>query len=227
MLSRLNTVLAVALALTIGLIALTRGDLTRPNIEVLPDMKYSSAYSAYDVNPHFANGRTLQTPVVGTIARGQMPLHYAPTKEDAIRAGEECANPYATTNTSVLPDAGDNSLDPHQASVGRGADLFRIYCVACHGAAGTGDGPVAKRGFPPPPSLVTGNSRQFKDGQLFHILSFGQANMPSLSAQLSRRDRWDLVNYVRTLQKPTQVAPPAPSPVPSPSTESQHNVPST
>ena len=212
--NRLNTILAFVLVLTIGLIALTRGDLSRPNVEILPDMKYSAAYSAYDINLHFANGRTLQTPVVGTIARGQMPLHYRATKEDAIRAGEELQNPFAAASTPAAPAAGDTSIDPRQASIGRGADLFRIYCVACHGAGGTGDGPVAKRGFPPPPSLLTGNSRQFKDGQRFHILSYGQGNMPSLSAQLSRRHRWDLVNYVRTLQDQVQVPPLEHSPSP-------------
>jgi mono/diheme cytochrome c family protein len=48
--------------------------------------------------------------------------------------------------------------------------------------------------------LPTGKSVEMKDGQLFHILSYGQGSMPSMAAQLSRADRWDAVNYVRSLQ---------------------------
>ena len=58
-------------------------------------------------------------------------------------------NPYA--------DAESDSAE-FQASIQRGADTYRVFCTSCHGASGTGDGPVTKRGFPPPPSLLTGNS---------------------------------------------------------------------
>ncbi len=59
---------------------------------------------------------------------------------------------------------------------------------------------MTKRGFPPPPSLLTGKSPQTKDGQLFHILTYGQANMPDFAAQLSPARRWDVINYIRSLQ---------------------------
>jgi mono/diheme cytochrome c family protein len=39
-----------------------------------------------------------------------------------------------------------------------------------------------------------------KDGQLFHVLTYGQNNMPSYASQLSRGDRWNVILYVRTLQ---------------------------
>jgi mono/diheme cytochrome c family protein len=51
-----------------------------------------------------------------------------------------------------------------------------------------------------------------RDGQLFHILTFGQNNMPSYASQLSRADRWNAIAYVRLLQaratpKPADQAP--------------------
>jgi mono/diheme cytochrome c family protein len=39
-----------------------------------------------------------------------------------------------------------------------------------------------------------------KDGQLFHILTYGQNNMPSYASQLSRDDRWNVILYVRAMQ---------------------------
>lgn len=200
MLSRTNIVLTGLLVSVIGVTFVMRVDYSKPNLEILPDMKYSPAYSAFLPNTHFANGRTLQAPVAGTIARGQLPLHYAATKEDAIRAGEELRNPYSPETDRSDAGPGKSTAESLQASVARGNDVFRIYCVVCHGATGTGGGSVSQRGFPPPPSLLTGNSRQMKDGQLFHIVSYGQGNMPSLRPQLSVTRRWDVVNYIRSLQ---------------------------
>jgi len=86
------------------------------------------------------------------------------------------------------------------ASIQRGAAVYGVFCVSCHGPKGAGDGPVAKRGFPPPPPLPAGKSAKMKDGQLFHILTYGQGSMAPMAAQLTRDRRWDVINYVRSLQ---------------------------
>jgi mono/diheme cytochrome c family protein len=39
-----------------------------------------------------------------------------------------------------------------------------------------------------------------KDGQLFHILTYGQNSMPNFAAQLSPDRRWDVVNHLRSMQ---------------------------
>lgn len=190
-LNRTNTVSAILLLATVLGTTATRVDYSKPNIEVLPDMKYTPAWTAFQENPHFSNRQTLQPPVAGSIPRGRSPLHYAATKEDAARAGAELTNPLAGA------DYDEGQL---RASIERGGGVYRVFCVSCHGAGGMGDGPVAKRGFPPPPSLLSGNSLKMKDGQLFHIVSFGQGSMAGFAGQLARAQRWDVVNYVRSLQ---------------------------
>ena len=195
--SRTNIVLLVLLIAVALFTIAGRIDYSQPNIEVLPDMKYTPASLAYQENAVFANRRTLQRPVEGTIARGQMPLHFAATKEDAVRAGEEIKNPYAQPD--VKPEA-------TQGSVARGAQTYRTFCVACHGATGTSDGQVTKRGFPPPPPLLTGKSLQMKDGQLFHILTYGQGSMADFAGQLTPQRRWDAINHVRDMQQKAAAA---------------------
>ncbi len=236
MLGRVNMFLAVLLATIVALAATFRVDYSRPNFEILPDMKYTPAWEAYAANPHFPNGQTLQVPVPGTIARGLLPLHYAATEEDAIRAGEELENPWslsalaaAATATSGPPaettprsdqagselsasqDSSPETLagEQYSASVERGGAVYRTFCISCHGVQGAGDGLVTQRGFPPPPSMLTGKSVQMKDGQLFHILTYGQGSMAPFAAQLSRERRWDVINFVRDLQRKS---PPPPDP---------------
>ena len=49
-----------------------------------------------------------------------------------------------------------------------------------------------------------------KDGQLFHILSYGQGSMSPMAAQLSRAERWEVINYIRDMQqRAPAVDPPA------------------
>ena len=171
-----------------------RPDLSRPNMEFAPDMAHGPRYNAFAANPNFPDGKTLQREPDTSIPRGFMPLHYAATPDDAVRAGNELTSP----------------VSQGSASLKRGQFVFENYCATCHGAGGLGNGPVAQRGFPPPPSLLADKTRKMKDGQLFHVLTFGQNNMPSYASQVSREDRWSVIAYVRSLQAS---APPPAAPI--------------
>ena len=181
----INIVLFLAVLLLIGANVAFRPDSTKLNYEFLPQMAHSPRYNAFAANPNFADDKTLQAPPSGTIPRGYMPLHYPATAQDALRAGETLKSPV---------DLG--SQQAHE----RGAVVFANYCAVCHGPAGLGNGTVTQRGFPPPPSLLAKRALEMKDGQIFHVLTFGQNNMPSYASQISRQDRWKAVAYVRQLQ---------------------------
>lgn len=86
-------------------------------------------------------------------------------------------------------------------ALARGEVVYRNFCQVCHGAAGKGDGTVAQRGFPTPPSLLATNARKLTDEQIFAILTNGRNNMPSYAAQVDRDDRWRAVRFVRSLQE--------------------------
>jgi mono/diheme cytochrome c family protein len=79
--------------------------------------------------------------------------------------------------------------------------LYTNYCAICHGPGGKGDGVIAQRSVLKPRSLLEGNALQMKDGQMFHVLTYGQGSMASYAAMLPPEDRWRVVLHVRTLQK--------------------------
>lgn len=186
----LNLALLGALVVLVGLNWFFRINLTQPNYEYFPDMAHSPAYAAFSANPNFPDRKTLQAPPEGTLARGEAALHYRATPEDALRAAGELHNP--------LP-AGD------AASLGRGRFVLLNFCAVCHSAAGSGNGPVIARGYPAPPSLLAEKTMKMKDGQLFHVLTYGQGNMPSYASQVALEDRWRVVTYVRYLQEQNQI----------------------
>jgi mono/diheme cytochrome c family protein len=129
-------------------------------------------------------------PPEGSVARGFLPFEYPATPEGALLAGRELQNPFAAD-------------DPEAAA--RGAEVFSNFCAVCHGGAGHGDGPVTRKGVPPPPNLLLEHSVDMPDGQMFHVISLGQANMASYASQVPRNDRWRAILHVRRLQ----TAPPA------------------
>jgi mono/diheme cytochrome c family protein len=184
MTAKWNWALLALFVLSLAANAVIYRDPAKPNVEILPDMARSAAYASFSPNPVLPGGKTLQPPVPGTLPRGFEEFPYRNTPEDAIRAGKELKNP----------------LDPAAAKA-RGAVVFQNFCTPCHGAAMRGDGAVAMRGYPAPPNLKSEKSMSLPEGQMFHILTFGQKNMPSYASQLTVRDRWSVISYIRSIQE--------------------------
>ncbi|MBM3150692.1 MAG: cytochrome c [Chloroflexi bacterium] len=95
-----------------------------------------------------------------------------------------------------------NPIPADEVSLARGAQLYSINCAHCHGTGGQGDGPIAPFLAVKQPADLTGDLVQSKsDGALFLVISTGVTNtMPALNENLSVRERWDVVNYLRTLR---------------------------
>ena len=115
-------------------------------------------------------------------------------------------------DTEDLPDP----VPPSPSSLARGRDLFAVRCAPCHGADGHGGGPVS-RFFPPAPDLAYVKVRERSDGFLWGTISYGGKAMPAAREGLTTVDRWNLVNWVREIQRtsPVVTVPPPPPPEPA------------
>lgn len=202
-----NVILLLALCGIAAVGWTVQSDPSKPNDVFLPNMVESVPYDAFAENPNFADGKTLQPPPDGAIPRGAVRLHYGSGTEEAKRAGQELRNPLLLTDTEA---------------VRRGSVIYGRYCGVCHGGSGKGDGPVAMRGFPPPPAFTDSKSLAMTDGELFHMLTYGGENMPSYATQVSQEDRWKAILFVHIIQQKelaaaaAAAAAQAPAPSPSP-----------
>jgi mono/diheme cytochrome c family protein len=101
----------------------------------------------------------------------------------------------------------------------RGQERFNIYCAACHGYAGDGQGMVGVRWTAPVPSFHTAELKDPQsadgrgtDGYIFHVAMNGvirpdgTPSMPPYSHALSARDAWAIVAYIRVLQESREVS---------------------
>jgi mono/diheme cytochrome c family protein len=100
-----------------------------------------------------------------------------------------------------------NARTRTSASINRGKFVYETYCLVCHGEAGHGDGPISSEAggpFAGVRSLVTDTVGRRSDGYLYGVIvnaqGMGRGLMPRYGDKIRGTDRWDLVNYVRTLQ---------------------------
>lgn len=99
-------------------------------------------------------------------------------------------------------------FEPTEADLKLGKTKYEIYCSACHGYSGHGDGLVSKRAasllqdtWTPPTSLHLDRVQKQPVGQIFNTISKGQGKMASYASSLTPKERWAVVLYVKALQR--------------------------
>lgn len=86
------------------------------------------------------------------------------------------------------------------AGVGGAAKNIETNCATCHGASGKGDGAAAASLPTKPADWTSAAVQKQADGELFWKISNGRGPMPPWK-HLPEKDRWEIVNYIRTLKK--------------------------
>ncbi|NIS79013.1 MAG: c-type cytochrome [Anaerolineales bacterium] len=92
-----------------------------------------------------------------------------------------------------------NPIPSDEISLQRGKILYQIHCSLCHGDLGHGDGPLAEF-FPRTPENLAGSRAAAEfDGSVYLAIRQGFGQMPALAENLTIREHWDVINYIRTL----------------------------
>ena len=136
------------------------------------DMGRQPRYDHYEPSSLFSDGKALQAPPDGTVARDD------PASEAAL---------------SEQPPMTATLLE-------RGRERFTIICTPCHDAAGTGHGTVPSRGFPTPPSFHIARLRDAPSRYFVDVITQGHGVMYSYADRVAPADRWAIAAYIRALQ---------------------------
>lgn len=156
------------------------------------NMDQQERFEPQEKNEFFADNRAMRKPVEGTIARGNL-------KEDqAFYQG-------INEDSSFVEEI---PVDLTKSFIYRGKEQYEVYCTPCHGNTGDGNGIVMANnyGYVPAPSFHLERLQNQSDGYLYSAIANGIRNMPSYATQISVKDRWAIVAYVRALQKSQNVS---------------------
>ena len=178
-------------------------DENSPGLEYMPDMYRSpavEAYVDYGMDPYYVteevaagqrNTQSARKPVAGTIPFVGankvfgLPYAYPNTPEGYEAAGMELTSPLSTT----------------KAHIEAGMEIYVQMCTQCHGEEGKGDGALSRNGHI---AGIPSYSDKLKDlpmGKMYHTLTYGKGLMGSHASQLSQKDRWLVIEYIKVLQQ--------------------------
>ena len=102
----------------------------------------------------------------------------------------------------VAPDSNAKVANPVKsdaASLEAGKALYTKTCKECHGTKGKGDGPKTEELDKVPGDFTKADFQKQTDGAIFWKMTEGRKPMPSFKKDFSETQRWQLVNYLRTL----------------------------
>jgi mono/diheme cytochrome c family protein len=194
------------------------------------DMQDQPKMKPYRASAFFRDGLSSRPPVEGTVARG-----FLKTDTEFFtgkKAGRTSANtniqgtpsqpagPQPTSASAAAPQGAaaypdDVEVFPIQVTketVIRGKERYEIFCTACHGLTGNGDGMIVRRGFRRAASFNDDRLRQAPVGHFFDAITNGWGAMPSYAPQIPPQDRWAIVAYIRALQLSQAAQQPSASP---------------
>jgi mono/diheme cytochrome c family protein len=138
----------------------------------------------------FNDNRQSRPSIPGTVARGDL---------------REATEFYSGKNTTGSAADGTDDLDYFPIAITkdvieRGQQRFDVFCSPCHGRVGNGLGMIVQRGMKQPPSYHVDRLRKARPGHFFDVITNGYGAMYNYAAQISPRDRWAIVAYIRALQ---------------------------
>jgi mono/diheme cytochrome c family protein len=153
-----------------------------------PQMKWQPAVQAYE----------------SVAFEGQLQGFMPPEGTVPITGGE----PDNSQMTDAEADALVNPRPRSMASLENGRAQFLIFCVACHGPEGRGDGPVSMTGKLAGPFAAVlpiagpaSIARVRSEGHIYNTIRYGRRRMPNYR-RIPAQDRWDIVNYVKYINQP-------------------------
>lgn len=172
--------------------------------EYMPEMAHSIAFEAnyYNYYPRntfskaqeyyaFAQPRT---PVEGTMPRGSIntdmhPYYYGGSEDERARAMAEII---------------ENPIEISEKSLKNGENLFNIYCAICHGENGDSKGWLVRddggKYLALPANLMADDFIDSSNGRYYHAIMKGRNVMASYADKLDYEERWQVIQYIRSLQ---------------------------
>jgi Cytochrome C oxidase, cbb3-type, subunit III len=171
----------------------------------MPDMAYSRAVETYADHSNLEQAGIYYdaSPVAGTIKRGG--VAYFPLEKDKVGdstnyvASKQVQSPISVLQTNEIIEA---------------SRLYKVNCGICHGEKLDGNGPLYNGGngpYPAKPATLVGDAKyeNVPAGQMMYSVTYGKNLMGSYASQLSTKQRWMVIQYIKSVQSAGKAQAPA------------------
>lgn len=140
--------------------------------------------------------------ILTAVTVGGFLLYGASFQQPTPNSKKSDADVKPVTKPWVCPDKVTkltNPIQPQEAILETGKEIWNTQCKSCHGKYGKGDGVKAKKIDVAMIDFTSDKCKQASDGELFWKATEGRKPMPSFKYELSDIERWSVVMYIRTL----------------------------
>lgn len=182
----LKAKLMIGAAMTAAFIVLPScKDSSKPNVELIQDMMESPTIKAQEYDEPSPNHSGMRVPPEGTQPVGFIPYKYAKDVAGSVHNANPMANDFSEDTLKV------------------GLKFYQTNCALCHGLKGEGGEKqiVAETMALKPPPMTSDKIMKWTDGQIYHVITVGQGVMGPYASHIPQKYRWQVVNYIRHLQK--------------------------
>ena len=198
---------AIIAALFIGLMPTRGAKFADTPFRLLPDMDEQDKLKPQKPDDFFADGQGSRLPVHGTQALGFNPegvseIGGIPEHEFGGGTGYYATGAIDDYYANGMPEELKLTGENVGAFLKRGEEAFNVNCAICHGKSGDGQGITGQFGVPGIANLVDDTKKQavYPDGRMFEVITNGKGQMGAYKHNVSLRDRWAIVAYVRAMQ---------------------------
>jgi len=181
-------------------------DPNAPGVEYMPDMYRSPALEAYI---DYGNNKTMDWTQTRKDRNGVVAvLSRKPVANTIPHTSQEMAAyvmPYALANTPEDYElAATKIISPMKSTkenIERGKEIYFHMCQHCHGESGKGDGKISQNGFIEGIPDYSSKLKDLPEGKMFHSITYGKGLMGQHASQLTQYERWQVIEWVKCLQK--------------------------
>ena len=179
----------------------------KPSKVYMPDMAYSVAVETYSDQSRLVDSGIFYNsrPVPGTVKRGEEAYHYEMLTDttDTYNTSSGLKNPLPAMDKAQMVEA---------------ERLYLVNCGICHGQKLDGKGPLHVRTdgtdgpyTPAPanfidPAAGAGKYYAMSEGTMFHSITYGKNLMGSYASQVTPKQRWMIISFIKSKQAATTAA---------------------
>ncbi len=147
------------------------------------------------------NGKNLKVIYFTIVSAGILVVFITNAAPKEIKTEQEKQSVSSVWQAPASADELKNPLAGNLKAAAEGKQLFQTYCVTCHGSNGSGNGVTAATLNPKPADLTLKRIQKQSDGAIFWKITTGRPPMVSWKYTLTDKQRWELVDYIRQLEK--------------------------